>query len=827
MQIERSTRCLTTSEVLWALVSPPEIAAWLVGLDDALPGQSAPVRYRLLEPEDVVPPQRLTQRIRLTGGSLVEAVVAIELTERGEEGVDLYVRFEGKPRTSWTGFLTLPRVQRYIEGRLERHLDDLHLALAGRQEHYPVPDPLADEVAERLGEALAEAPPRGRDAVFSRLQRAPLAVQSVLRPAEIAAQDDLPLDEVIRALIAGVERGLLDIEWALICPQSRSGSVDGQRCYDHGMHCAACGIRYATGLYDSAELVFRPRPTVRPDGVSLDRLIRGRAPQNVARHRIDLRQSLAFTHRLEPGRYLLETGSGSCLVDVATSHPRRRSVCFALGRERPARSFHVQPGEQHFEVTNPLTYVETVQVSRRWRSPFALTATTLYELPSTRNLLPSALLAPACEVFFGAVVVVDCGGAAERQQVQAILRATTSPELLDRRGNRVVGAFRDLGAVLVATEQMVARQLMVGVGIGIGLVNLLRTRVRGPAWELAEEALRQAGPPQVAVHGASVSDLEPAIAAHGRAVSLRERPGLSALVVFAAVVDGVPELPLEDAPTPVESEGVDGAPLERIAGCTIVGTLGRGALGTIYEVERPSGERLAAKVLHPHLDPRRFAQLFFKEGYYMSQLRHPRIVTCVDWGEDGGRPYLLMELLRGRTLYARIKEEGPLPAVEVVRILCDVLRALGAVHARGWVHRDIKPHNVFLLREPEGAVKLLDFGLTRPAGRALRERFAGTPEFMAPEQVELGEVDARSDLYGVGALGFYMLTATPPFAGKTRGEGALLRMDGVLPEGLDPEELGPLAEVLERALQFDKEDRWTSAESMLEALEALGASGLG
>ncbi|MCA9567775.1 MAG: serine/threonine protein kinase [Myxococcales bacterium] len=827
MEIERSTRCLATSEVIWALLSPPEALLWLVGLDDVLPGQSETTVCDLQEPSRFSAPAVVEQPLTVREGSITDATIVVELTEVGELGVDVKVSFRCTPRRSWTEFLTTPRLQRFFEARLERQLQDVREALSGRQQHYPAAPPLPDASRARVTEAFQTAPHAARDAVVSRLLRAPLAVQSVLRPAEIAAVDDLPIADVLQTLILGVQRGVLEIEWAVLCPQSRSAAADGKRIYEQGLHCAACGVRYATGLYDSMELVFRPRQALRPDRVTIDRLIHGRTPKPVNKHRLDLRQSLEFTQDLEAGRYLVETGSGTLVLDVAPEHSAVPLLRLVLGRDDPALSAHVPPGRQRFEIVNPLTHVEQIRVSRRWRPPFALTATTLYSFPPTRHLLPAALLAPECEVFHGAVMVVDCDDAQARKRVQAVLRATTAPELVTRDGNTVVAGFRQVADVLVASEQMAARQLLVGVGIGVGLVNVLKGWIRGPASDLATEALAQAGRPQYAVHEASVPVLEGALEEHGRVISLRDRPGRSALMVFAAVVDGAPELDVDDF-TPVGAPEREFTELTSVAGFPIVGSLDRGGVGEVLEVEDPAtGRHLAAKVLHPHLASQRFIQLFHKEGYYASQLHHPNIVESLDWGEEDGRPYLLMELLQGHTLYKEVRRVAPLSLKRTAEVMGAVLAALEAIHAKGWVHRDIKPHNIFLLEEPGDVphgVKLLDFGLMRPAGRSQNERFAGTPEFMAPEQVELGDVDARSDLYAVGALAFFTHTGKPPFRGRTRGEGAVLRMDGSVPDELDPEVLGPLTPIVEKALRFEREARWPDAASMGAAMEQLAAT---
>lgn len=823
MELERRVRYLGGIEVLWAILSPPEMLLWLTGLDDVLPGQSAPLQCVLHEPTAFTAPHHVVQPITIPEGPLTEAEIEVTLDELGEEGVDVAVRFRFETRKSWTEFLTTPRIVRFLEGRLDRQLEDVRLGLSGRGAHLPAPPALSEAARQRIEVAFEAARPDARAAVVSRLRRAPLPVQSVLRPAEISAQDGLPLGDIVQTLILGVQHGVLELEWAVLCPQSHSAEEDGRRIYEQGMHCAACGVRYATGLQDSMELVFRPREAIRPGRVAIDRLMRGRSPKAVKKERVDLRSSLEFSLELENGRYLLESDVGSCIIDVSPEHPSTPLIRFELGNGSPATAARCPPGKQRIEVVNPLTHVARLQVSRRWRPPFPLTASTLYDFPPTRSLLPSALLAPECEVFWGCVMVIECDSTQTRKRVAAVLRALIADDMITWSGNEVVVTFRETPGVLLAAEQMAARQLLVGVGIGVGLVNRLRGKVRGGALDLAREALQQAGRPQYAVHEDSIDELQGALDAHEQVISLRERPGLSALMVFAAVVDGAPELEVEEL-TPVGAPMRQFAAIESVNGYAIVGTLDKGGVGEVYEVEHPeTGERYAAKVLHPHLASKRFIQLFHKEGYYASQLHHPNIVETHDWGDEDGRPFLLMERMTGHTLYHEVRKVKPCSLRRTAELMGALLGALEAVHAKGWVHRDIKPHNIFLLEDagdvPAG-LKLLDFGLTRPAGRSRDERFAGTPEFMAPEQVELGDVDARADLYAVGALAYFTHTGRPPFKGKTRGEGAMLRMDGSMPDDLDPNVLGPLTPIIERALKLDKSERWEDAASMRAALEA-------
>ena len=202
-----------------------------------------------------------------------------------------------------------------------------------------------------------------------------------------------------------------------------------------------------------------------------------------------------------------------------------------------------------------------------------------------------------------------------------------------------------------------------------------------------------------------------------------------------------------------------------------------GGMGTVYLAsDQQSGERVAVKVMRDDLRPDAAAR-FEREVRTLNGLQHPAIVRYVDFGRtDAGLPFLVMEWLPGRPLDARLASHEPLKLRDALTVAHRVTSALVAVHSAGLIHRDIKPSNVFLVGDTPGRAKLIDFGLVRGqemelmtgSGMAL-----GTPGYMAPEQI-LGEspVDARADLYALGAVLFEMLTGKKPFG--TRDAAALV-----------------------------------------------------
>ena len=199
--------------------------------------------------------------------------------------------------------------------------------------------------------------------------------------------------------------------------------------------------------------------------------------------------------------------------------------------------------------------------------------------------------------------------------------------------------------------------------------------------------------------------------------------------------------------------------------------LARGGMASVYlATDVRLDRRVAVKVMHPGLaeDPD-FVARFNREARAAARLSHPDIVAVYDQGSDDGHVFLVMEYVAGVTLRDIIRARGRLAPAEALAVMDHVLAALGAAHAAGLVHRDVKPENVLVTGD--GRVKVADFGLARAvAGNNLTTddgMLLGTAAYLAPEQVREGVADARSDVYSAGVLLFELLTGTPPFSGET------------------------------------------------------------
>lgn len=263
-----------------------------------------------------------------------------------------------------------------------------------------------------------------------------------------------------------------------------------------------------------------------------------------------------------------------------------------------------------------------------------------------------------------------------------------------------------------------------------------------------------------------------------------------------------------------------------IGGYLVAGVLGRGGMATVYEVcDERDGRRWALKLLHPLVDPQAAAARLRREFRALSRLSHPNVLEVREWGLEGNRPWFTMELLAGSTL-AQVVTTWDLLAPEdrfsrAQSVLVQLARALAYVHERGLVHRDVSPANVIV--GLDGVVKLTDFGLVTDrnasdvtcAGEVL-----GTVAFTAPEQLLGQPLDARADLYSLGAVLFLMLTGRKPFQAFT--------FQGYVDQALHkparrPSEYNPLVpELLDRVcarlLEKQPADRFASALHLLEVL---------
>jgi len=264
---------------------------------------------------------------------------------------------------------------------------------------------------------------------------------------------------------------------------------------------------------------------------------------------------------------------------------------------------------------------------------------------------------------------------------------------------------------------------------------------------------------------------------------------------------------------------------------------GRGGMGEVYAaVHGQSGASLAVKVLSGQAVANRdLVQRFLREAQLAMRLSAPNLVEILELGESrDGEPFLAMELLKGRDLGWLLRKKRQLPVADVVELAAQVARGLSVAHHAGVVHRDLKPANLFCVEvpaSPEAKWKILDFGVAKlrgSTGTLTQRALVGTPGYMSPEQAQGGDVDARSDLFSVGAVLYRALTGRPAFSGPDtpkvlfdvvyRTPARPTTVAASLPPDVDA--------VLAIALCKDPDERFASAVELAGALEAASRGAL-
>jgi serine/threonine protein kinase len=279
----------------------------------------------------------------------------------------------------------------------------------------------------------------------------------------------------------------------------------------------------------------------------------------------------------------------------------------------------------------------------------------------------------------------------------------------------------------------------------------------------------------------------------------------------------------------------------RLGPYEILSAVGAGGMGEVYRARDTRLDRIVAiKILHPDLSSSpKFRQRFEREARVISSLNHPHVCTLHDIGHDQGMDYLVMEFLQGETLADRIGK-GALPLNQLLKTAMEVGDALDKAHRHGIVHRDLKPGNVMLTK---AGAKLMDFGLARPAAAAVAAAntgaatvskplteegtIVGTLQYMAPEQLEGKEADARSDIFSFGAVLYEMATGRRAFEGKAGVSvvAAILEKEPEPISAIKPMMPPALERVVKKCLAKDPDARWQCAADLRDELKWITEAG--
>jgi len=282
-----------------------------------------------------------------------------------------------------------------------------------------------------------------------------------------------------------------------------------------------------------------------------------------------------------------------------------------------------------------------------------------------------------------------------------------------------------------------------------------------------------------------------------------------------------------DPTAATESPPTTASPSRQVIGerYEILGLLGSGGMGNVYKARDLELDELCAlKMLRPELaGAPEVLERFRREVKLARRVTHPNVARVFDIGERGGEKILTMELVLGEPLSALLGREGCPPVAQIVTIASALCAGLGAAHGAGVIHRDLKPDNVLL--EKGGRVVITDFGIARAAADALvTAAFVGTPAYMAPEQIDQSSpIDARTDLYALGAMLFELCTGARPWQGDSVfavAAGRLLHPPPD-PRALRPDLPAGLAALVQRCMARRPEDRYPSAAAVANDLAAL------
>jgi serine/threonine-protein kinase len=268
----------------------------------------------------------------------------------------------------------------------------------------------------------------------------------------------------------------------------------------------------------------------------------------------------------------------------------------------------------------------------------------------------------------------------------------------------------------------------------------------------------------------------------------------------------------------------------------IEAAIGRGAMGVVFRARDPSNQQVAIKVLLPEtVSTPGAVERFTNEAQAARVLTSEHTVRVFDAGTlDSALPYIVMELLEGQDVATILEQRGPLPVPEACDVVIEACDALAEAHARGLVHRDLKPGNLFAARTPDGRtrVKVLDFGLSKVAAQnrhvALTSTgtILGTPHYMAPEQLKSSkDVDARADMWSLGVILYELLSKKEPFDGTSFGMlfSNIVSKEPTPLVSVRPDVPAGLAEIVHRCLKKNRDERYPNVTALVSALAAFAS----
>jgi len=734
------------------------------------------------------------------GGPVAEARVRCDLEEM-PSGTSWTYTVQLVPRMPLLKPVVAGIARLAVAPKIERALDAARQAIQGEASWDP-PPALSDDASRRLDASLRWVPEAVALALRKRIGTLPLHTQAALRPLEIARQEGWNEEDALEGFMLAVKGEALRLSWRVICPQCRTTSIEAGPLPEDTItaHCDTCGIDFDGTVADNIEAIFSVHRSIRPDVPPMDCLLSPRwTPHVVLQLNLAGSGDVPQQVRLQTGCYRVEVpGVGSCWVEVDPEEASTEAS-LVVGSDVSPSIVRLKPGTCSIRVRNRRPRPVQVQLVRRWRPPFVLSAARLLATPQARVLVPEALLVPGHQVVAGSAWAVVIHG--PREDLDGLTSILPDGLQWHRARSRllVCSVVSTEGAMGLA-ESMVRGGGPVSLGLAHGVVvRLDRTgALGGPAVDAALALLQRVGRPRVVVGVEDATMLTAALEERAGRVGVVARHDV-VLLAFGSMLEA-PETP---APADYRATTVPEDLPVQIGPYRVLREIDRGGMGQVFEALDPEGERVAVKIILPEVgSSKALQQRFFNESWYAERIRDPNVVEVREFGLHEERPWLAMEFLVGRTLQHELKRTRRMSPEVAADLLDGVLKGLSALHEFGLVHRDLKPANVMVLHTAgatPGGVKLMDFGLVRRAGLHPEEGLMGTPDYMAPEQM-LGEsIGPHTDVYAVGTMAYRMVVGRLPFRGALM-ERFVERVDSSVEELPDLHLLGRLEPVVRAAL---------------------------
>jgi len=740
-------------------------------------------------------PQRYEIKREYLEGPLSLNFNRLTLTPSGG-GTDIRFEVELHPRKPWMRKALALDFALTVRPRLERALYAVVAAIDKEREPPDLPaEPLSREAARRISEDLCDVEPREvteRLATF--LREAPTSEQQRMRPIALARAWGLPPRDVTRGLLNAAGAGVLDMQWELLCPSCR-GPANTQATFGlHGgeAHCPGCDVRYDASIVDSVVLSFRPSPLVRLIEPRMDCMSSpARMSHVVAQRQLPPRQESDWTLTLEPGTYRLRVPSlmaERVTLNVRAEASRSDAAVIVGPRTLTPQVLRLKAGNVTLRLRSKMGEPKVLLVERASLDTGVMSLGRLLEWPEVAAALPSSAIEDGllAEPHTGPAIALQIarGGRTAEREVAALLRGQGARALQASSG-WVTATFQGWQSVAALQRDLQgAPWLSAAVGYGT-LIELGDGKgVRWPAGAFMEGLVASAlgaDAGQWLLH--APASLPEDVRAQSRAVlGWPEDAERDVLLDLPQRTTPPMRLPTLRADPIRLGEIVD----DRFR---LVSELGQGGFGVVFAAEDTTcGAPVVVKLLRPELgsDPAQ-VQRFFDEGRLAARLRGDRVVRLHEWGlGDDGRLFLVMERLHGRELHELLTEQGTLDPPRAMALCVHALEGLAEAHAQGLVHRDIKPQNLFVIREgePDEAIKVIDFGIAldltgRVGSPGSLGEVIGTPTHMSPEQVAGLPIDARTDLYALGTVLYESLAGELPFSGDTMLQILLARLQDV------------------------------------------------